>query len=53
MSGVADILLPLLLFFTFLMSALFSGSETGLISLNRIALRRKEEEGEPRSHTRR
>jgi CBS domain containing-hemolysin-like protein len=49
MNGLADIVLPLVLFLTFLLSAFFSGMETGLISLNRIALRRREEEGDRRA----
>ena len=49
MNGLADILLPLGLLLMFLLSAFFSGIETGLISLNRIALRRSEEKGERRA----
>lgn len=49
MSGIAGILLPLALALTLLLSAFFSGAETGLISLNRIALRRREEAGERRA----
>jgi CBS domain containing-hemolysin-like protein len=49
MNGLENILFALGLALTFLMSAFFSGIETGLISLNRIALRRREEEGDRRA----
>lgn len=49
MSAHADILVPLALLLALMFSAFFSGVETGLISLNRIALRRKEEKGDRRA----
>lgn len=45
MIDLADILLLLGLLLTIALSAFFSGIETGLISLNRITLRQKEEDG--------
>ncbi|NQU08787.1 MAG: HlyC/CorC family transporter [Candidatus Abyssubacteria bacterium] len=49
MMGLADMLLLAGLLLAILLSAFFSGIETGLISLNRIALRRREEKGERRA----
>ncbi len=49
MMGLADTLLLAGWLFAILLSAFFSGSETGLISLNRIALRRREDKGERRA----
>ncbi len=49
MMGLTDMLLLAGLLLAILMSAFFSGIETGLISLNRIALRRREEKGERRA----
>ena len=46
MTYMTDLLLLSGLALTILLSAFFSGIETGLISLNRIALRQKEEEGD-------
>jgi len=46
MTHLADILFPIGLLITIALSAFFSGIETGLISLNRIALRQQEEEGD-------
>jgi len=46
---LTDTLLLAGLLLAILMSAFFSGIETGLISLNRIALRRREEKGESRA----
>ncbi len=45
MINLADIFFPLGLLLALALSAFFSGIETGLISLNRITLRQKEEEG--------
>jgi CBS domain containing-hemolysin-like protein len=47
--SLTDTLLLLGLLVTLLMSACFSGVETGLISLNRITLRQKEEKGDGRA----
>jgi CBS domain containing-hemolysin-like protein len=49
MSGLTDHLLLFGLVLALLFSAFFSGIETGLISLNRIALRHREENGERRA----
>jgi CBS domain containing-hemolysin-like protein len=49
MNALADILLPILLGLAIILSATFSGAETGLLSLNRIALRRREEKGDRRA----
>ncbi len=49
MMGLTDMLLLAGLLLAILLSAFFSGIETGLISLNRIALRRREEKGERRA----
>ena len=46
MTDLTNILLMLGLLLAFSFSAFFSGIETGIISLNRVALRRREEEGE-------
>ena len=47
--GPSEFLLLLALVLTLVLSAFFSGIETGIISLNRIALRRREEKGERRA----
>jgi len=49
MSGATNIALLAGLTLMLFLSAFFSGMETGLISLNRIALRRREEEGDRRA----
>ena len=49
MTALADYVLLIGLFLTLLFSAFFSGIETGLISINRIALRRREENGDRRA----
>lgn len=46
---LTDALLLLGILVTLLLSACFSGTETGLISLNRITLRQKEERGDSRA----